>query len=72
MSMDSMNALAALQALAAKSGSTADTKKTTEEQKSFNDVLAKMQKEQDEVEIAPGAQCDTPYRCWYYEYCHDV
>ena len=50
MSMDSMNALAALQALAAKSGSTADTKKTTEEQKSFNDVLAKMQKEQDDWE----------------------
>ena len=48
MGMDSMNALAALQALAAKSGSTADTKKTTEEQKSFNDVLAKMQKEQDD------------------------
>lgn len=48
MDMDSMNALAALQALAAKSGSTADTKKTTEEQKSFNDVLAKMQKEQDD------------------------
>ena len=48
MGMDSMNALAALQALAAKSGSTADTKKATEEQKSFNEVLAKMQKEQDD------------------------
>ena len=45
---DSMNALNALQALAAKSGSTADTKKATEDQKSFNDVLAKMQKEQDD------------------------
>lgn len=48
MGMDSMNALAALQALAAKSGSAADTKKATEEQKSFNEVLAKMQKEQDD------------------------
>ena len=48
MGMDSMNALAALQALAAKSGTTADTKKATEEQNSFNEVLAKMQKEQDD------------------------
>ena len=43
MGIDSMNALNALQALAAKSGSTADTKKVAEDQKSFNDVLAKMQ-----------------------------
>ena len=48
MGMDSMNALAALQALAAKSGTTTDTKKATEEQNSFNEVLAKMQKEQDD------------------------
>ena len=48
MGMDSMNALAALQALAAKSGTTAETKKTTETKDSFSDVLAKMQKEQDE------------------------
>ena len=48
MGMDSMNALAALQALAAKSGTTAEKKTTTETKESFNDVLAKMQKEQDE------------------------
>ena len=48
MGMDSMNALAALQALAAKSGTTAETKKTTETKDSFSDVLAKMQKEQDD------------------------
>ena len=48
MGMDSMNALAALQALAAKSGTRAETKKTTETKDSFSDVLAKMQKEQDE------------------------
>ena len=48
MGLDSMNALAALQALAAKSGTTAETKKTTETKDSFSDVLAKMQKEQDE------------------------
>ena len=48
MGMDSMNALAALQALAAKRGTTAETKKTTETKDSFSDVLAKMQKEQDE------------------------
>ena len=48
MGIDSMNALAALQALAAKSGTTAETKKTTETKDSFSDVLAKMQKEQDE------------------------
>lgn len=48
MGMDSMNALAALQALAAKSGTTAEKKTTTETKDSFNDVLAKMQKEQDE------------------------
>lgn len=48
MGMDSMNALAALQALAAKSGTAAETKKTTETKDSFSDVLAKMQKEQDE------------------------
>ena len=21
-------------------------------------------------QIGVGAQCDAPYRCWYYEYCH--
>ena len=48
MGMDSMSALAALQALAAKSAATAETKKMAETKDSFNDVLAKMQKEQDE------------------------
>ena len=22
--------------------------------------------------LAVGEQCDAPYRCWYYEYCHGV
>jgi hypothetical protein len=21
-------------------------------------------------QIAVGEQCDCPYRCWYYEHCH--
>lgn len=21
-------------------------------------------------ELAVGSQCETPYRCWYYDYCH--
>ena len=21
-------------------------------------------------DIAPAAQCENPYRCWYYDYCH--
>ncbi len=58
MGMDSMNALAALQALAAKSGTAKQTAKT-ENQDSFGEVLAKMQKEQekwdalmDQVDVA--------------------
>lgn len=32
--------------------------------------LNRMQKRAEEVVIAPGNQCDEPYRCWYYDYCH--
>ena len=33
--------------------------------------LNRMQKQKEEIEITPGAQCETPYRCWYYDYCHE-
>lgn len=33
-------------------------------------ALNRMQKQPEEVETAPGEQCEKPYRCWYYEYCH--
>ncbi len=32
--------------------------------------LNRMQKEREEVCVAPGEQCSTPYECWYYSYCH--
>lgn len=32
--------------------------------------LNQMQKQPEEYEIEPGDQCENPYRCWYYEYCH--
>ena len=32
--------------------------------------LNSMQKQPEEVEVATGEQCTKPYRCWYYEYCH--
>ena len=32
--------------------------------------LNRMQKEPDEISVAPGSQCTTPYECWYYGYCH--
>ena len=32
--------------------------------------LNRMQKEPEEIEVAPGAQCSDPYECWYYGYCH--
>ena len=32
--------------------------------------LNRMQKQPQEYEIAPGEQCENPYICWYYEYCH--
>lgn len=33
--------------------------------------LNRMQKQPDEVMIAPGDQCCDPYECWYYGYCHN-
>ena len=32
--------------------------------------LNRMQKQKEEIEITPGVQCEKPYRCWYYDYCH--
>ena len=32
--------------------------------------LNRMQKQLEEFEIEPGDQCEHPYRCWYYDYCH--
>jgi len=32
--------------------------------------LNRRQKEAEEIQIEPGAQCAEPYECWYYGYCH--
>ena len=32
--------------------------------------LNRKQWEKEEIDIAPGAQCSTPYECWYWQYCH--
>ena len=32
--------------------------------------LNRMQKQSEEYEIELGKQCEHPYRCWYYDYCH--
>lgn len=32
--------------------------------------LNRMQKEPEEMDVAPGEQCTDPYECWYYGYCH--
>ena len=32
--------------------------------------LNRMQKQAEEIPIAPGEQCTNPYECWYYGYCH--
>ena len=26
--------------------------------------------EKEEISVDPGAQCEEPYVCWYYDYCH--
>ena len=33
--------------------------------------LNRIQKEAEELQIAPGEQCTHPYECWYYGYCHN-
>ena len=33
-------------------------------------ALNRMQKQREEIVMAPGEQCEKPYRCWYYDYCH--
>ena len=32
--------------------------------------LNRMQKQREEVVAPVGEQCDYPYQCWYYGYCH--
>ena len=32
--------------------------------------LNRMQKEPEEPSIVPCGQCNDPYDCWYYQYCH--
>ena len=32
--------------------------------------LNRMQKQAEEIPIAPGEHCTNPYECWYYGYCH--
>ena len=32
--------------------------------------LNRLQYEKDEIDIEPGIQCNEPYECWYYGYCH--
>ena len=34
--------------------------------------LNRMQKEKEEIRVAPGDQCTDPYPCWYYDYCHGI
>ncbi|MBQ9251398.1 MAG: hypothetical protein IJ188_05935 [Clostridia bacterium] len=31
--------------------------------------LNRIQKQAEEIEIAPGEQCSSPYDCWYKDYC---
>ena len=32
--------------------------------------FSRLKKQGEEPCVAVGPQCDEPYRCWYYEYCH--
>ncbi len=32
--------------------------------------LNRLQKKEQELDISPGGQCNEPYECWYYGYCH--
>ena len=33
-------------------------------------TFARLKKQSEEPCVSVGEQCDEPYRCWYYEYCH--
>ena len=33
--------------------------------------LNKLQKEKEELAVETGEQCNNPYECWYYGYCHN-
>lgn len=33
--------------------------------------LNRMQKEPEEIQVEIGEQCNKPYVCWYYKYCHE-
>ena len=32
--------------------------------------LGKVKVQKEEVEMQTGEQCEQPYRCWYWDYCH--
>ena len=32
--------------------------------------LAAVKRQKEEVFLPTGEQCETPYRCWYWDYCH--
>ncbi len=32
--------------------------------------ISKSKNSKEEVFVPVGEQCETPYRCWFYEYCH--
>ena len=32
--------------------------------------LNKLSKEDQELQMTVGDQCNEPYECWYYGYCH--
>ncbi len=32
--------------------------------------LGKIKTQKEEVEAETGSQCEQPYRCWYWDYCH--
>ena len=34
--------------------------------------LNRMWKEKEEPATEPGGQCEAPYRCWYWDYCHGI
>lgn len=34
--------------------------------------LNRIRKSDTEYAVEPGEQCEIPYRCWYYDYCHNV
>lgn len=33
--------------------------------------LAKLKEQSEEILIEPSSQCEKPYKCWYWDYCHN-